>query len=347
MSKAWISVTIAGGMLILIGVISLVLTGNVGIEHKYSNVRDPNAIPWMLNGIALDLGNPGDSDDKSVESPTIIGPGDGSYEMWYRGQTYSDKIGRLMRATSPDGINWTKTGVVMLPTEPYEGDKIDPMTVIYEQGIYKMWYGGEAYGGCACYATSTDGINWTKYADNPVLRKTSGNWDNEGAGGQCKVIKDGSKYLMYYKGYGSDAPGWTFYGLAESTDGIHWLKKGKVLSPEPQIGESTMFRNLGIFRLDGTYCILYAMADNLHLFLASGKDGVHFTRNGMVMLHGTMPGGYDEKWTTSPAVLVETGRVRMWYEGGDQQGRVRILYAESRKDQFSKALKNVVQDGSK
>jgi hypothetical protein len=150
---------------------------------------------------------------------------------------------------------------------------------------------------------------------------------------------------MYYKGYGSDAPGWVFLGLAESSDGIHWAKKGKALSPEPTAGGSTAFRNFAAFRVDNYYCIMYAMASNLQLYLASGKDGKTFQKNGLVFPSGKTPGGYDIKWATSPCVLTEGDTVRMWYEGGDIDGRVRTLYAEIYKSQFIKMLGNSVAAG--
>ncbi|MBN1375964.1 MAG: hypothetical protein JXA01_07395 [Dehalococcoidia bacterium] len=335
---------IATGSIIVVtaAIISLFTLGIINPGKTYVSVIDPHPVPWMLGGVVLDLGGPGSMDEKSIESPTVIQLDDGSYAIWYRGQTYADKTGRIMYATSADGITWTRKGVVMTPTEDYEGDKVDPMTVIFENGVYKMWYGGQAMGGCACYATSNDGVNWTKYSGNPVLKKTSNNWDNEGAGGQHKVIKAGDKYIMYYKGYGNKTPEWVYYGIAESSDGIHWAKKGKALSPQPALGESTAFRNFAAFRLDSNYYLMYAMAGNLQLFLASSKDGKNYTKHGLVFPKGKTPGDYDVKWATSPCVLTAGDTLRMWYEGGNMEGRVRTLYADIYKTQFLKTLKNKV-----
>lgn len=332
---------------ILITVAAILITGyNISTWNQaqdYREVMGPARLPWMLGGTVLDTGSGGDPDDKSVESPTVIKLADSSYVMWYRGQSFADKTGRIMRAVSRDGLQWEKTGVVMIPSEEYEGNKIDPMSVIYEKGIYKMWYGADSYGGCACYATSSDGINWTRYSDNPVLRKTSGSWDNEGAGGQHSVIKVGNKYLMYYKGFGKQNPGSTFYGLAESGDGITWIKKGKILSPDPTVGDTTIFRNLCAFKLDNYYCIMYTMVEYLDLFLASSSDGKNWIKNGLVFAHGCSPNKCDEKWSTSPSILIEDNTVRMWYEGGDINGRVRTLYAAINKDMLLKAVKNTIK----
>ncbi|RPJ64168.1 MAG: hypothetical protein EHM12_00455 [Dehalococcoidia bacterium] len=344
MTKRAIFFIISGSIIVIAAIaVSLFTLNIINPCETQLTVKDPHPVPWMLGGVVLDLGGPGDFDDKSIESPTLIQLADGSYAMWYRGQTYGDKIGRLMYAVSTDGITWIKKGVVMVPTEQYEGDKIDPMTVILENSVYKMWYGGQSHGGCACYATSPDGINWTKYPENPVLKKTSGNWDNEGAGGQHKVIKSGNTYIMYYKGYGDDNPGWVYYGRAESSDGVAWAKKGKALSPDPVLGESTALRNFAAFRLDGNYCIMYAMAGNLQLYLASSKDGKSYSKHGLVFPKAKTPGGFDVKWATSPCILTAGDTLKMWYEGGDINGRVRTLYAEINKTQFLKTLKTRVE----
>ncbi len=53
-------------------------------------------------------------------------------------------------------------------------------TVLYEGGEYKMWYSGfdGVQGLRIGYATSSDGVNWTKYAGNPVITNgSSGVWD--------------------------------------------------------------------------------------------------------------------------------------------------------------------------
>jgi len=300
--------------------------------NQVKQVMADQGAGWKRSGIVLNLGWRGDLDDKNIESPLVVKQADDNYVMFYRGQTYADKLGRVMRAVSSDGVNWEKTGVVMTPSETYEGNKIDPMAVIYEDGVYKMWYGGQDYGGCANYATSADGINWTRYAGNPVLRKTSGGWDNQGAGGQHTVVRDGDKYLMYYKGYGKSDPGWTFYGLAESADGIHWMKKGKAVIPDPSLGETTFFKNLYAFKIGDTYAIMHTMADYLSLFLVTSGDGRTFAHNGMAYQKGLTSGGSDVKWATSPCVIVDNGLVRMWYEGGDSNGRVRTLYAETSLD---------------
>ena len=76
--------------------------------------------------------------------------------------------------------------------------------VIYEDGIYKMWYAaGETYEPNALgYAESDDGINWTKSKINPIFTADKSNIYEQDRVGGCQVLKtDDMGYLMFYIGY--------------------------------------------------------------------------------------------------------------------------------------------------
>ncbi len=315
-------------------VVSLAVVILAAREEDHTAAPIPTGLAWTRHGVVLDLADRGGPDDKGLESPTVIRESGGTYLMWYRGVTWADRMGRLMRAESLDGIHWKRSGVVMEPEKSYEGQKIDPMTVFHKDGLYRMWYGAGAMGGNASLATSPDGIHWERHKKNPVLKKTHGQWDNRGAGGQHSVIENGEDYEMIYKGYGSRPSDWTFYGLATSSDGVRWKKRGKRISPEPKLGDSTLFRNLFAFRHGDRIFVIHSMAEHLSLFLQHSDDGKHWQRSGVVFAKGKTPGGWDVKWATSPSLLFEDGRVKMWYEGGDSKGRVRVLYAEVSEGEF-------------
>jgi predicted GH43/DUF377 family glycosyl hydrolase len=300
----------------------------ISAPEPVSEAKPLPGLQWERRGIVLDRGRRGEYDDKNLESPIIVRHDDGSYVMFYRGKSSLDEKGRIMRAVSQDGLKWTKTGVVMVPREEYEAHKIDPMAVFYDNGEYRMYYGCAARGGSACLATSSDGLEWRRHSNNPVLKKTSKSWDNYGAGGQHTIVKVGGRYHMLYKGYGKDKPGWTFYGLAESDDGVHWTKLGKAVSPNPEIGETTTFKNLFAFQAGKDYFLAHTMADYLNLYFLHSRDGERWQKCGLAFEKAHTRGGWDIKWATSPNLAVENGMLRMWYEGGDRKGRVRVLYAE-------------------
>jgi len=86
-----------------------------------------------------------------------------------------------------------------------------------------MWYEGidTPTGNAAVgYATSEDGINWIKDANNPILQGVSGSWAS--ALGSTSVIKDGQLYRMWISGLPDffPFPGRIGYATAPSTTGV-------------------------------------------------------------------------------------------------------------------------------
>ncbi|MBI4243625.1 MAG: hypothetical protein HY606_06005, partial [Planctomycetes bacterium] len=77
------------------------------------------------------------------------------------------------------GVDWVKyEGNPVLTLGAYgswEADHVHNAVVIKEGTIYKMWYNGyDGQRSRTGYATSPDGVNWTKYSGNPVLSATIG-----------------------------------------------------------------------------------------------------------------------------------------------------------------------------
>ena len=145
-------------------------------------------------------------------------------KMWYRG--FDGANYRVGYATSADGITWSKdAGNPVLDLgvggQWDDNDVLSP-AVIKDGGTYEMWYNG--FDGAKYrvgYATSADGVTWTKDAGNPVLDiGTGGAWDNTHIT-YPGVIKDGGTYKMWYSG---DDGTNIRIGLANSSDGVGWTK---------------------------------------------------------------------------------------------------------------------------
>jgi predicted GH43/DUF377 family glycosyl hydrolase len=112
-------------------------------------------------------------DNSNVFAPCVLWNGS-MYEMWYTGHDGSNW--RIGHATSPDGINWskdTKNPVLNASASGWDDFNVHEAWVKIEGGLYKMWYSGtDNIGEDIGYATSPDGVNWTKYAGNPVFSAT-------------------------------------------------------------------------------------------------------------------------------------------------------------------------------
>jgi hypothetical protein len=177
-----------------------------------------------LNGFTskksvIELGPSGEWDSGSeVGAPSVIK--DGSvYKMWHTGE-YSGSI-RVGYSTSVDGVTWEKQGMVLDIGNSANGDfdsrHVHFPCVIKDGSTYKMWYSGSNNSVWRIgYATSSDGINWTKQGQ--VFAGV-----NNTVTIAPKVIKDGSTYKMWYSSYSS---GDEEIRYATSSNGTSWTDQG-------------------------------------------------------------------------------------------------------------------------
>ncbi len=95
----------------------------------------------------------------------------GQYVLWYVGQ--QGKSYRIFRATSPDGVKWTKHPKPVLPLggkgDFDETSQAGPVVVKVDDVFYLFHLGGSSKGWKGGLATSRDGVHWTKSKANPIL----------------------------------------------------------------------------------------------------------------------------------------------------------------------------------
>jgi predicted GH43/DUF377 family glycosyl hydrolase len=120
--------------------------------------------------------------------------------------------------------------------------------ILKEEDGYHLWYTGYREGDnggnlALGYATSRDGIVWSRYKHNPIF---SENWVED-----MMVIKHDSLYYMFAEGRNDVAH------MLTSTDKIHWndhgslkilMTNGNPLTPGPY-GTPTVFIQAGVWHL--------------------------------------------------------------------------------------------------
>ena len=288
----------------------------------------------------LPQGPPGTWDDELAGTPCVLFDGT-TYQMWYCGYG-GGTLFRIGYATSSDGIIWTKHPDPVLDVGPagsWDDDTIYFPYVIFDNvtSTYKMWYIGsegapdnyERTG----YATSIDGITWTKHLDNPVLDLgPAGSWDDEVAGGGC-VLFDGTTYQMWYSGYGG-----TYFriGYATSSDGIIWTKypDNPVMDNGP--AGSWYYPRVQDPKIifDGTtYHMWFSGGDifTWRIGYATSPDGFTWTMYPDPVLDWGLPGSWDDYFVGLCSVIFDTptSTYKMWYTGGDEVWYGSIGYATS------------------
>lgn len=174
-------------------------------------------------------------DNSMTGKPYVIKAGNTWY-MYYIGNSVSDAKGKIGLATSTNMINWTRyntTGLILSPgAESLEDTTIGytAVSVYNEKGTFYMYLMGERKGDYThriYYATSTDGINFTR--KGLCMDVSSSGWD-DGWIAPGSIIKDGKYYVMSYNG-GNETPtalelepNPSGIGLAYSTDLKNWTK---------------------------------------------------------------------------------------------------------------------------
>lgn len=202
-------------------------------DIRYATSYD--GMSWALypSAVFTPTHQAGDWDKDFVFDPSVLISGT-TFLMYYEGGDNSANRVQIGLATSLDGIHWTRLQAdpVLTYGDPGEWDEmwvLDPM-VLPDGAGYQMWYRGRHYSGGQAlgYATSPDGVNWTKYGGNPVFQGTPGTWDESGVS-QAFVYDAGKSYQMWYFSA-------SMIGYATSPDGVSWTPYGDpVLLPSPHV----------------------------------------------------------------------------------------------------------------
>ncbi|MHC4570851.1 MAG: SMP-30/gluconolactonase/LRE family protein [Planctomycetota bacterium] len=187
--------------------------------------------------------------------------------------------------------------------------------ILHEGDTYHMWYTGynddrsdTKYLG---YATSRDGLKWTRHPSNPIFDQS---WVED-----VFVVKHDSIYYMFAEGRNDIAH------MMTSTDRVHWQNHGKLdirhttgkpLSPGPY-GTPTIW-------IEGETWYLFYERDDLGIWLATSTDRNVWTnvQDEPVLPRG--PKSYDSKLLALDYVVKYKGRYYAYYHGigpgpGNQQ----------------------------
>lgn len=172
--------------------------------------RDLNEANYVI-----DVGDPGEFDDRDVLDPAAV-EFEGKVFLYYSAiGNGPDSVGL---AVSEDGIHFEKKGNVLRGRAP---------DVVVKDGMIQMIYqleGDKGYGGGYrgfYLAQSPDGVHFTQVFSTPVFNASeSNNWDCQIS--TARLFQQGEHYYMLYGGNPSKVDQPDYFGLARSTDLVHW-----------------------------------------------------------------------------------------------------------------------------
>ncbi len=177
--------------------------------------------------------------------------------------------------------------------------------ILKEDGVYRMWYTGytgkETDSKFLGYATSDDGISWTRYPGNPIFKEK---WTED-----MFVIRQEGKYYMYAEGVDDVAH------LLTSDDGIKWEEQGD-LTIRTVNGDSIPgpYGTPSVFIEDGKWYLFYERND-AGIWIATSED--HKTwinvQDEPVIKKG--PETYDAGAVAANQVIKRNGKYYIYYHG--------------------------------
>lgn len=187
--------------------------------------------------------------------------------------------------------------------------------ILREGDAWRMWYTG--YDASAKpqmmlgYATSPDGLTWTRHAGNPIYRS---HWVED-----MQVVKQGDTYYMFAEGLDDQAQ------LLTSPDGLKWKREGQLdvrytngepLSKGPYGTPTAWFET-------GAWYLFYERSDN-GIWLAKSTDLKVWTniQDEPVLSPGPEP--YDALMIALNQIIRHEGRYYAYYHGSGTAQKPRL-----------------------
>ena len=279
-------------------------------RHRYDFPAENNG--WKKYGNTAVFGNP--------EIGTMFDPyvfqEDGVFHM----VVSSRKTKSLLLVDSQDGACWEKIRVLLNGRIGTWDENVNRGCLIICNGVHYLWYTGQTNGvACIGLATSTDGENFSRVGNAPVLKA---DLPIEGVSvmNPCVLWDEyESVFKMWYSAGETYEPDVICY--AESSDGISWKKWGSPVLRKNKEHEWEKYKVGGCCVLkntDGTYEIYYIGYQNLdvaRICKAHSVDGKNWLRDDNNLLLAPSANSWDSDAVYKPSVIKMKGKFYLWYNG--------------------------------
>jgi chitodextrinase len=229
----------------------------------------------------------------------------------------------------PEQSDWQDVGIAIQEGVDGEWDRYlwggFANSVIKRDDTYYLYYQGSSDYNDTCdsvayrsigVATSTDGINWIKYAGNPIITwKSMGSIEEGAVSAGALVGSDGNIYIYYGANTGGGCNVIADGRLAISSDGYNFTDQGVVISGlDPNIwGYGDEVFPVGTFEYQGVWNVFYipnGVAESRKLGVASGSSPTGLTSS-LGVNGGTLPA-----WGTASTVLNGNSSILFVNDGG-------------------------------
>jgi len=285
---------------------------------------------WPL--VLLGTGASGRFDDASVGDPCILYANNSFYLYYtaYDGSVNSIGVGRHVYGNA----GWARISTPVLEVgggTEYDGKAVMDPFVIYEDGLFKMYYtavsASDAYS--IAYATSTDGYIWSKYNKNPILDAPTSGWGSLQIKDPCVVKMVDREYYMYVTGI--QTVNKATIGLAVSTNGYQftWHTSNPIIKGGLSGNFGTQEAlDCSVIRDDPGFRMYFTgrntTGEKYQIGRAWSFDGIDWDLDPDVYIPMHMP--LDSTMTQSPHAMYIDDEISIIYNGQDSGGADRLLW---------------------
>jgi len=191
---------VGGGVIHADGEFHMWYTGGSDGTERVGYATSPDGSTWTKHAAnpVMEVDASGSWDGAWLRPASVIDD-DGTLRMWFSGSQDGVEGGRIGYAESADGITWTtRTDPVLEPVSSPGGtieSGLAGPSVVFDGITYHMWYCDDwilGFSGVS-YAFSSDGIEWVRHRENPVLVPTEAK-----AATASRVLFDGNEWHMWY-----------------------------------------------------------------------------------------------------------------------------------------------------
>jgi beta-1,2-mannosidase len=164
---------------------------------------------------------------------------------------------------------------------------------------------------------------WRRVSQAPLLSPQGNTWESAGVFNPTVTtvplnpadLKPGDprreKIVMLYRA--QDRAGTSRLGYAESSDGIHFMRRAEpVLSPETDYEKDGGVEDPRLQKFGDTYYLTYTGYNkkDAQLCLATSTDLIHWNRKGVIL--PAYQGNWNKRWTKSGAIVPEKIDGKYW-----------------------------------
>lgn len=291
-----------------------------------------------------------------ASDPAIVREG-GQYRMYYTDLRTDRNRTVIAMATSADGLSWTPgpgqgppAGTVLSGSDGRQDENLESAAVARDgAGGWLLWFAGyrdkgtpaKGFPAALFLARSSDGVRFERAGDTPVLAPTRGWYDNDAVYSPT-VLRTPEGYVAVYVGHAYTdmsrigGKGGVYLLAAHSPDGVRWTKRDTPIAGPGRLSgwmRDGVAEPYLVAAPDGTYLLFFTGLDDqrraIGVATAPSPLGPWSFRQAPLLTPGR-EGAPDEHQVLAPAVLIENGRIRIWYLAADKRGRIAVGLVEGK-----------------